>query len=252
MTDRHLNPWHPMTDETDLAHLGKLAEELAECGAVVARCIIQGIGGSEPSTGKPNKVWLEDEIADVYATIEKVVQRFELDDARIFGRKIAKEDRLTAWHDLIARGAAHLDAAKLRQAAIAAREELINLRDKHLSHTAAIVRALVQKRIEQIDGALVEDDGSNAAASTAREVTIPKAQAAGKSENILKMLREHLPEILEAIETDCGTPDETDGDDDTVGSYIQDSKSLIAEVKPLALTFGHIRRLREIVRRIAA
>lgn len=55
MSERHLNPWHPMTDAINLAHLGKLAEELNECGAAVARCIIQGIDGSEPVTGKPNR-----------------------------------------------------------------------------------------------------------------------------------------------------------------------------------------------------
>lgn len=36
-------PWHPEKDAVRLKHLGKLAEELNECGAAVSRCIIQGI-----------------------------------------------------------------------------------------------------------------------------------------------------------------------------------------------------------------
>lgn len=35
-------------------------------------------------------------------------------------------------------------------------ESLIDLRDKHLSHTAAVVRALVQKRIEATQAAIAK------------------------------------------------------------------------------------------------
>lgn len=49
------SPWHPMTDSVDLKHLGKLMEELGECQAAIARCIIQGIDSAEPVTGKINK-----------------------------------------------------------------------------------------------------------------------------------------------------------------------------------------------------
>lgn len=54
--------WIPNTSSLDLAVLGKLAEETAELGASLARCIIQGVIESEPVTGKPNREWLEDEI----------------------------------------------------------------------------------------------------------------------------------------------------------------------------------------------
>ena len=33
---RDANPWHPISDPVDLAHLGKLGEELNECGSAVA------------------------------------------------------------------------------------------------------------------------------------------------------------------------------------------------------------------------
>lgn len=105
MSERPLNPWHPMTDEIDLAILGKLAEELSECGAAVARCIIQGVDGSEPVTGKPNKEWLEDEIADVLAGIHLSTRRFGLDGHRILEREGEKIGHLNRWHSLLLKDA---------------------------------------------------------------------------------------------------------------------------------------------------
>jgi NTP pyrophosphatase (non-canonical NTP hydrolase) len=86
-----------MTDTRDLKALGKLAEELSECAAAVARCIIQGIDESEPVTHKPNRQWLEEEIADVRANISLVVARFGLDTEKIEDRERDKYVRLRAW-----------------------------------------------------------------------------------------------------------------------------------------------------------
>lgn len=91
-------PWHPMSDPVDLKHLGKLSEELNECGAAVARCIIQGINEAEPVTGKINKKWLEDEIADCYANFALVIDRFKLDTASMSERVLKKKKHLKAWH----------------------------------------------------------------------------------------------------------------------------------------------------------
>lgn len=93
-----LNPWHPMTDPVDLKTLGKFAEELGECSAAVARCIIQGIDEAEPVSGKLNRAWLEDEIADVWAGMALTCQRFGLDVPRIIERKDKKQQRLHEWH----------------------------------------------------------------------------------------------------------------------------------------------------------
>lgn len=97
---RDANPWHPIDDKVDLKHLGKLAEELSECGSAVARCIIQGVDECEPVTGKVNRVWLEDEIADVLANIALVEKRFNLDAARMAGRAERKMVHLQQWHAL--------------------------------------------------------------------------------------------------------------------------------------------------------
>lgn len=101
MSDTPLNPWVPERDPLALAVLGKLAEECGEAGQIVARCIIQGIGESEPVTGKPNRQALEDEIADILATTTMAVEHFGLDLHRISDRRYKKIQHLTRWHGLI-------------------------------------------------------------------------------------------------------------------------------------------------------
>lgn len=93
-----LNPWHPMTDPVDLKHLGKLSEEMGEATAAISRCVIQGVDECEPVTKKPNKQWLEDELADVMAGIELAHERFDLDWNRMMVRKARKKEHLRAWH----------------------------------------------------------------------------------------------------------------------------------------------------------
>jgi NTP pyrophosphatase (non-canonical NTP hydrolase) len=96
-----LNPWVPMTRPIDLKHLGKFGEELNECGAAVNRCIIQGIDEAEPVTGKVNRAWLEDEIADVLANVELVIGHFGLDMQRIYLRSEKKKKHLGGWHSML-------------------------------------------------------------------------------------------------------------------------------------------------------
>lgn len=97
---RDANPWHPMSDAVDLKHLGKLAEELSEAGAAVARCIIQGIDEAEPVTGKINRQWLQDELADVLANIDLVVDRFGLNKFAMMHRETRKKTHLRQWYTL--------------------------------------------------------------------------------------------------------------------------------------------------------
>lgn len=95
-----MNPWHPITDPVALKHLGKLAEETGELSAVVARCIIQGIDEKAPITGKVNRDWLEDEIADVLANMKLVSDFFALDIDKILARADKKSEQLKTWHDM--------------------------------------------------------------------------------------------------------------------------------------------------------
>lgn len=87
-----------ISDPVDLKHLGKLGEEASELGAAVSRCIIQGIDECEPVTGKLNREWLEDEIADVRANSELNIERFGLDEDRITKRVEKKKRHLRIWH----------------------------------------------------------------------------------------------------------------------------------------------------------
>lgn len=89
-----------MNDPVDLKHLGKLLEELGEMTAATSRCLIQGVGKSEPVTGKLNKVWLEEEMADVKANMLLVIERFQLDAAFINKRCDKKMVLLKSWHDM--------------------------------------------------------------------------------------------------------------------------------------------------------
>jgi NTP pyrophosphatase (non-canonical NTP hydrolase) len=91
------NPWMPMTGIKDLRVLGKTAEELGECSAVVARCIIQGIDEREPTTGKRNRKWLEEEIADVIANFELTIEEYDLDTNFIEKRVAIKTEYLRRW-----------------------------------------------------------------------------------------------------------------------------------------------------------
>lgn len=97
---RDASPWHPIQDPVDLKHLGKLGEELGEAQAAVCRCIIQGIDKEEPVTGKPNREWLENELADVLAGINLVSLRFGLDEERMNERAARKMAHLKQWHDM--------------------------------------------------------------------------------------------------------------------------------------------------------
>jgi len=101
-----LNPWQPERDAIRLALLGKMLEEVNELGSILARCIIQGIGESEPVTGKPNIDALEDEIADVSGAGSLVIEHFGLRDPRMSARADRKIEHLRAWHKLITNQAA--------------------------------------------------------------------------------------------------------------------------------------------------
>lgn len=101
MSNYTLNPWQPEQNKVNLAVLGKACEELTECATAVSRCIIQGIDESEPVTGKLNKDWLTEEIADAYATLDLMCDHFNLDKIYIHSRFNHKISHLQSWHRLI-------------------------------------------------------------------------------------------------------------------------------------------------------
>lgn len=101
MAAKVCSPWIPETDRLRLAVLGKLLEELNEAGAIVARCIIQGVDESEPVTEEPNRAALENELADVIATVRVAVRHFDLNAGAIETRIGEKLLHFARWHELI-------------------------------------------------------------------------------------------------------------------------------------------------------
>jgi hypothetical protein len=99
-----ISPWEPDTNPANLRPLGKCIEEVCEAGAILARCIIQGIEESEPVTGKPNRQAVEEEVADVQATSEILIEHFGLDRTRIAVRAMEKKAGLKAWFDMMETG----------------------------------------------------------------------------------------------------------------------------------------------------
>lgn len=93
--------WIPITCLLDLAHLGKLGEETSELSRIAFRCIIQGVAEADPETQKPNNIALQEEIADVFATAELVIERWKLDRTAIHQRRERKIAMKRAWHEML-------------------------------------------------------------------------------------------------------------------------------------------------------
>lgn len=95
--------WEPITDPYQLALLGKLGEEMSECAAAIFRCIIQGTDEKESTTGKVNRDWLTEELADVDALMLHVINRLQLNTSQIAERSSRKHSYKTPWFDWLRR-----------------------------------------------------------------------------------------------------------------------------------------------------
>jgi hypothetical protein len=94
-------PWVPMTDPQDIKVIGKLMEELGETVTAAARSLIQGIDGTEPSSGRPNRLWLQNELADVLGNAKLTIERFSLDNDAVITRSVIKYDFIKRWLGLM-------------------------------------------------------------------------------------------------------------------------------------------------------
>lgn len=75
--------WVPESDPQIIALLGKAGEEAAELSNILFRSIIQGIDSSDPKTQKSNIHAIEEEIADVIAMCDILMNKLELDQEYI-------------------------------------------------------------------------------------------------------------------------------------------------------------------------
>jgi NTP pyrophosphatase (non-canonical NTP hydrolase) len=95
-----LHPWYPERDVNSLRALGKTLEELGELTSAVARCLIQGVNEVEPISKKPNRLWLEQEIADVHTQLMILVEHFHLDAKAISVRTQKKYHQMQEWRSM--------------------------------------------------------------------------------------------------------------------------------------------------------
>lgn len=95
------SPWIPERDLARLKVIGKLGEEAGELATIACRCIIQGLDEAEPVTGKPNRLALEEEIADVIANARHAIQFLGLDEVAIEDRADRKLAYIVAWRGMI-------------------------------------------------------------------------------------------------------------------------------------------------------
>jgi hypothetical protein len=97
------SPWVPMSDPRDIKVVGKNLEEFGEGVVALARALIQGIDGTEPSTGKPNRQWVQEELSDALATSRMTVEHFGLDRPAMVERAERKYDFLGRWLGMLSR-----------------------------------------------------------------------------------------------------------------------------------------------------
>ena len=96
-----ISPWMKEEDPLVVAVVGKLGEELSECAAACFRILIQGLNEVEPVTGKPNRQWLSEELADVAATMIRASDKLLLDEAFMSDRAARKSLGFERWDAMI-------------------------------------------------------------------------------------------------------------------------------------------------------
>lgn len=93
--------WLPESRTVIHQALGKGAEEAAELGKILARCLIQGLDEKDPKTGVPNLAALADELADMEATIEWLFELLPLDVESHNARAGRKLDGFRRWKAML-------------------------------------------------------------------------------------------------------------------------------------------------------
>ena len=95
-----VSAWVPIEDKLWLRRMGKTGEECSELIGVTTRITIQGIDDIDPSSKKPNRQRLHEEIGDVYAQLDACIEQLGLDRAFIEARRARKLDYMRQWEEL--------------------------------------------------------------------------------------------------------------------------------------------------------
>lgn len=93
--------WLPESRTVIHQALGKGAEEAAELGKILARCLIQGMDALDPKTGIHNLGALADELADMEAVIEWLFELLPLDVDTHNTRAGRKLEGFRRWQEML-------------------------------------------------------------------------------------------------------------------------------------------------------
>lgn len=97
MAERKIAKWVSESDPHKVRRLGKTLEELGELVAVLARCLIQGSGEVDPSSGRLNLDRMQDEMADSLVQMRLTMNSFHADVEKIDERMDTKEREMREW-----------------------------------------------------------------------------------------------------------------------------------------------------------
>lgn len=95
---KRVDPWKPETDPVRISILGKTQEECNELGIELARCIIQGIDETNPTTNELNRWGLADELDDMETMIKIIREEFKI--PRNYDRQHLKYRAQQTWYGM--------------------------------------------------------------------------------------------------------------------------------------------------------
>jgi NTP pyrophosphatase (non-canonical NTP hydrolase) len=72
-------------------------EECAEVSQAISKVFRFGWDSSHPKTGINNREHLEEEVGDLLAMIDILVEKCIISDSNVNGARIAKRDKLKTW-----------------------------------------------------------------------------------------------------------------------------------------------------------
>lgn len=92
-----MQKWEKDTTPHQDRRIGKTIEELGELMAVLGRIGIQGLDAIDPSSGKTNRLRMQEESADVLAQLNCNFSPFGMDSKLIIERTAEKVLKMDEW-----------------------------------------------------------------------------------------------------------------------------------------------------------
>lgn len=74
---------------------------LGQAVAAASRCLIQGIDGTEPTTGRCNKEWLQETLTNLKGCIRAAIDRYRFYVGGMQSRTTLKKENLRRWHQAL-------------------------------------------------------------------------------------------------------------------------------------------------------